>query len=311
MINMIINTGQRTDIPAFYSEWFYRRIQEGYVYVRNPYNPTRIRKYVLNPQVVDCICFCTKNPQPMLSKIDLLNEYRQFWYITITPYDREIEPYVPLVKNVIQSFQELSLKIGKNKVNWRYDPIFINEKYTVEYHIKAFQYIAKHLSQFTNRCVISFIDLYTKTKENFPQVQEVPIHIQHQIVQEFSKIANFYHIQLYACLESKSFEQYGVICSGCMTKEVIEQALEIDLTIKPSKIREGCVCLLGNDIGAYNTCLHGCLYCYANMNRNEVLRQSQHHNPYSPLLVGEVTENDDIYQVAQSSSINMQLSLKL
>ena len=84
---MIINTGQRTDIPAFYSEWFYRRIQEGYVYVRNPYNPTRIRKYVLNPQVVDCICFCTKNPQPMLSRIDLLNEYRQFWYITITPYD--------------------------------------------------------------------------------------------------------------------------------------------------------------------------------------------------------------------------------
>lgn len=308
---MIINTGQRTDIPAFYSDWFYRRIQEGFVYVRNPYYPSRITKYIFNPQVVDCICFCTKNPQPMLSRIDLLKEYRQFWYVTITPYDREIEPYVPLVKDVIQSFQELSLKVGKSKVGWRYDPIFINQKYTVEYHIKAFHYIAKHLSKFTNRCVISFIDLYQKTKKNFPHVQEVPMHIQHQIVREFAKIAQHYHIKLYACLESTEFEQYGVICTGCMSKEVIEEALDIELLLKPSSVRDGCQCLLGNDIGAYNTCLHGCLYCYANIDKKEVVKQSQLHNPYSPLLIGEVNENDEVYEAKQSSSINLQMSFHL
>lgn len=308
---MIINTGQRTDIPAYYSDWFYRRIQEGYVYVRNPYYPKRVTKYILNPQIVDCLCFCTKNPQPMLSRLDEIKDYRQFWFVTITPYDPDIEPHVPLVKDVIKTFQELSLKVGKKAVGWRYDPILINEKYTVEYHLKAFEYIAQRLSRYTHRCVISFIDLYEKTKKNFPAVEEVPIDEQHSLVKELVKIAKRYDIEIYTCLESPSFAQYGVHCQGCMSKEVIEEALDIELMIKPSHVREGCDCLIGNDIGAYNTCLHECLYCYANIDKKEVIKQYQMHDPTSPLLIGYLKEDDELYEAKQTSSVNRQLSLKL
>ena len=93
---MIINTGMRTDIPAFYSQWFMNRIQAGYVLVRNPYRPDWITRYELSPDVVDCIAFCTKNPEPMLKHLDRLKNYHQYWFVTITPYGRDIEPNVPL-----------------------------------------------------------------------------------------------------------------------------------------------------------------------------------------------------------------------
>lgn len=308
---MIINTGQRTDIPAFYSEWFFKRIQEGYVYVRNPYYPKRITKFILDPTVVDCLCFCTKDPRPMFKRLDEINKYRQFWFVTITPYLKDIELHVPHIKDTLQSFKQLSLKVGKKAVGWRYDPIFINEKYNVEYHLKAFHYMAKELSGYTDRCVISFIDLYEKTKINFPNVQEVPIEIQHYLVKGFVKIAKKYGMKLYCCDESQEFTRYGAICSGCMSLEVIEEAIGVKLNIKSTHIREGCQCLLGNDIGAYNTCLHGCLYCYANVNQKKVLENSRKHDPLSPLLIGHVEKDDMIINAQQKSSIDSQLSFDI
>ena len=128
---MIINTGQRTDIPAFYSEWFCNRIREGYVLVRNPYNPTSVTKYSLSPSVVDLIGFCTKNPAPMLPHMNLLKPYSQYWFVTITPYGREIEPRVPGKKAVLESFRRLSDAVGPDHIGWRYDPILINDRFPV------------------------------------------------------------------------------------------------------------------------------------------------------------------------------------
>lgn len=308
---MIINTGQRTDIPAFYSEWFFKRIEEGYVYVRNPYYQKRITKFILDPTVVDCLCFCTKNPLPMLKRLDEIKNYRQFWFVTITPYLRDVEPYVPHIKDVLLSFKQLSLNIGKKAIGWRYDPIFINGKYDVEYHLKAFHYMAKELSGYTDKCVISFIDLYEKTKINFPDVQEVPMDIQHYLVRCFVKITKRYGMKLYCCDESKEFSRYGAICSGCMSLDVIEEAIGIKLDVKVTSIREGCQCLLGNDIGAYNSCLHGCLYCYANVNQKKVMKRSSMHDPLSPLLIGHVEKDDIIVDAKQKSSINGQLSFDI
>ena len=127
---MIINTGCRTDIPAFYSKWFLNRIKEGYVLVRNPYYQEVVIKYELNPRVVDYLEFCTKNPKPMLSRLDLIKDYKQFWFVTITPYNQTIEPYVPNKNEIIRSFIELSKKIGSHCIGWRYDPIFLNDYYT-------------------------------------------------------------------------------------------------------------------------------------------------------------------------------------
>lgn len=308
---MIINTGQRTDIPAFYSQWFYQRIQEGYVDVRNPYHPQRVMRYQINPEVVDCLCFCTKNPQPMLSRLEEIQDFRQFWFVTITPYGNDIEPYVPSVNQVIKSFQLLSTKVGSQAVGWRYDPILIHGKYTVEYHIQAFEYIAKRLSSYTQRCVISFIDLYQKTQRNFPDIQEVSITTQHFLTREFVEIAKKYNIQVYACLESNDLQQYGVNTQGCMTKAVIEKAIGEELLMKRTQVREGCFCVIGNDVGAYNTCLHGCLYCYANENRKKVLEQFHQHDPNSSLLIGYIGKDDQIVEVKQKSNINRQLSLNI
>ena len=105
---MIIQTGQRTDIPAFYSDWFANRLREGYVLVRNPYNPQAVTKYLLDPSVVDMIGFCSKNPAPMLRYMDLLRPYHQYWFLTITPYGKDIEPNVPSVESVIDTFRKLS-----------------------------------------------------------------------------------------------------------------------------------------------------------------------------------------------------------
>ena len=133
---MIINTGQRTDIPAFYSEWFANRLKAGFVLVRNPYNPQSVTRYRLSPDVVDLIGFCTKNPAPMLPYMDLLRSYGQFWYVTITPYGKEIEPYVPNKLQVINSFKRLSDLVGIDSVGWRYDPVFVSDDWPLERHFK-------------------------------------------------------------------------------------------------------------------------------------------------------------------------------
>ena len=170
---MIINTGMRTDIPAFYSEWFVNRLKAGFALVRNPYNPHSVTRYRLSPDVVDLIGFCTKNPAPMLPHMDLLQSYGQYWFVTITPYGKEIEPRVPDKRNVLENFRRLSHIVGVDSIGWRYDPIFISDEYPVERHIKAFEYMAKTLSGYTRTAVISFIDLYEKTRRNFPEASRV------------------------------------------------------------------------------------------------------------------------------------------
>ena len=140
---MIINTGQRTDIPAFYAEWFANRIKEGFVCVRNPYNHSQVNRYRLDPSVVDVIGFCTKNPAPMFPYMDLLKEFGQYWFVTLTPYGRDIEPGVPDKHRLIEDFKTLSGMVGIDSICWRYDPIFLSDKYTSEYHLHAFRKIAE------------------------------------------------------------------------------------------------------------------------------------------------------------------------
>ncbi len=308
---MILNTGNRTDIPAYYSEWFYNRIKEKYVLVRNPYFPEQIIKYILEPDVVDVLCFCTKNPKPMLSRLEEIEKFKQFWFVTITPYDKDIEPYVPKYDDVIESFQKLSKDVGIDCVGWRYDPIFINEKYNIDFHIKAFEDMAQKLSAYTKQCVISFIDLYEKTRKNFQGIQAVKKEEQEHLVKEFVKIGKKYNINIFTCSENIELEKFGVDVSGCMTKEVLEKAIGFELEIPKSKTssREGCNCLLGNDIGAYNTCGHACLYCYANYDRKTVVQNMKKHNKNSPLLIGDINEGDTIKNSNQETYINRQLKL--
>ena len=309
---MILNTGCRTDIPAYYSEWFYNRIKEGFVLARNPYYPNQVMKYSLESEIIDCICFCTKNPEPMISRIEEIKQFKQFWQVTITPYGREIEPNVPDKELVMEAFKRLSKLVGIDAISWRYDPIFLTEQYSITYHLRIFEEIAEKLSGYVDNCIISFIDLYAKTKRNFFGVKEVSKENQITIAKEFVRIGSKYGITIRSCCEGTDLEEFGVDVSGCMTKPVIERAIGISLDMMKLKnsAREECDCLLGNDIGMYNTCGHACVYCYANYDRKTVEQNMRLHNPNAPLLVGELSEDDMVKDVKQVSFCSGQMTLK-
>ena len=302
---MIIHTGLRTDIPAFYSEWFYNRIREGYVLARNPYRQNQIYSYRLDPKVVDCICFCTKNPKPMLEKLDEISAFNQFWFVTITSYEKDIEKNVPHYSKVMESFRQLSDRLSPKQVSWRYDPVFISEKYSLEYHLEKFEEFCTGLGGYTEECVISFIDLYEKTKRNFPEAREVTVDEQLAIGKDFSRISKRHKIQLKTCAEGRLLQRFGVDCNGCMTREVFEKAIDNNLKVPKGKGKSReCDCILGSDIGFYNTCNHNCIYCYANSNMNLVKKNMKLHNPDSPLLIGNLRKTDEITEVNQTSYID-------
>lgn len=309
---MIIQTGMRTDIPAFYSKWLINRIREGYVLVRNPYNPMQVTRYSMSPDVVDIIAFCTKNPAPMLPHMDVLKSYGQYWFVTITPYGKEIEPNVPDKEIVMDDFKELSNIVGVDSMGWRYDPVFINEKYSVEWHIAEFEKMAKNLSGYTKSCVISFIDIYKKVERNFPNVREVSKADRIRIGKAFIEIASKYGMTIRPCAEGDDLAPYGADCAGCMTVNTFETAIHTHLNVPRRKTnqRSGeCACLLGVDIGAYDTCGHLCKYCYANSNEHLVRNNMRVHNPESPFLLGNSMPGDIVHEAQQKSWIDKQMSL--
>jgi DNA repair photolyase len=302
---MIINTGCRTDIPAFYSKWLMNRIHEGFAYTRNPYNPSQITKYSLSPDVVDCLGFCTKNPRPMLEYLEeLKSKYRMYWFVTITPYGKDIEPAVPNKQEVIEDFKKLSESIGINSIGWRYDPIFIGNGFDVKRHIECFEKMAKSLKGYTNDVTISFLDLYEKVKRNAPDLRPPTKAECIEIGKAFSKIGKENNMVVHSCCEKTYLAEFGVDCSGCMSQAIVEKGINAKLNPpKRKNIREDCNCLMGNDIGAYNTCGHLCKYCYANANSGLVKENMKRHNPNSPFLVGNSEPGDKIHDANQKSWI--------
>ena len=304
----------RTDIPGFYSKWFLGRIREGYVLVRNPYNLSQVTRYSLSPDVVDLIAFCTKNPAPMLPHMDELKTYGQYWFVTITPYGKDIEPNVPEKETVMEDFKRLSDIVGVDSMGWRYDPIFVDDKHSVEWHILEFEKMAETLSGYTKSCVISFIDIYKKVERNFPDAREVSKQNRITLGREFIRIADRNGMTIRPCAEGNDLESFGADCSGCMTVNIFETALHsyLDVPKRKNNQRNGqCACLLGVDIGAYDTCGHLCKYCYANTNADLVKENMRKHDPASPFLLGGNMPGDVIHEAKQKSWMDGQMRLKI
>ncbi len=309
---VIINTGQRTDIPAFYPEWFINRIREGYVLVRNPYNYNQVTRYRLDPSVVDILCFCTKDPGPILKYLDEISAFRQYWFVTITPYGKDTEANVPPWQEVADSVARLSEKVGRGCVGWRYDPVFIDEKYTVGFHENIFGEMAEKLKDSCGSVTFSFIDLYEKTKKNMPEVKTVPSETQIRLAKAFKSIADENSMQIRSCRENEKLAMYGIDVAGCMTKQVLEEATGefLDGTSGGNSILD-CNCLLGHDIGQYNTCAHFCKYCYANYDRAAVRANMREHDPKSPFLIGGHDRDDRIHDAEQESYISGQMRMRI
>lgn len=295
---MIISASRRTDIPSYYSEWFYNRIQEGYVLVRNPMNPHQISRINLSPDVVDGIVFWTKNPTPMLSRLHELDEYMYYFQFTLTPYGKDVELNLPSKRDVIiPKFRELSDKIGPERVIWRYDPILLNSRYTVQNHIQSFESIAGMLKGYTSRCIISFVDMYRNITKNVKSLGLKTITNEDMaiIAEAFSKIAAKYHIELCTCSEAVDLSRYGISHACCIDKELFERLTGCEFNLaKDRNQRKECGCAASIDIGAYDSCRNMCRYCYANKSAETVAGNYNGHNPKSPLLYGETGDGDKV-----------------
>lgn len=310
---MIISASRRTDIPTYYSEWLFNRLKEEYVLVRNPMNIHQIGQISLSPDVVDGIVFWTKNPLPMLHRLSELDKYNYYFQFTLNAYDRDVEPNIPSKNNVIiPAFQQLSKAIGKDRVIWRYDPIFFNERYTMEYHCKYFRVLASKLGEYTEKCTVSFLDLYRNTARNTQplKIQQETKGQQLEIMQRFSEIAKEYGFYIDTCAEAIDLEKFSIAHAHCIDKERFERLGKCKLSVeKDPNQRPECGCIASIDIGTYNTCRNGCLYCYANYSHNTVMRNTQIHNPTSPLLFGEVGSDDVIKERKIKSCKECQMTL--
>ena len=311
---MIISASRRTDIPAYYSEWLFNRLKEGYVLVRNPMNIHQISRINLSPDVVDGIVFWTKNPAPLMDRLSELDRYNFYFQFTLNSYDRDVEPNIPSKNNIIiPAFQRLSQIIGREKVIWRYDPIFFNDRYTMEYHCKYFKVLAAKLGDFTEKCTISFLDLYRNTFRNMQplKIKRETREQQFEMMQRFSDIAKEYGFYIDTCAEAIDFDKLGISHAHCIDKERFERIGKCKLAIgKDPNQRTKCGCTASIDIGTYNTCRNGCLYCYANYDHKTVIKNTRFHNPASPLLFGKVGADDVIKERKITSCKEFQMTIK-
>ena len=295
---MILSVSRRTDIPNYYSDWFIARIKEGFLYVRNPMNAHQISRIDLSPEVVDCIVFWTKNPANMMEKLGHLQKYMYYFQFTLTGYGKDVEPNLPDKREeLIPTFRRLSEKIGKERVIWRYDPILINKRYTMEYHLKAFEEIANSLADYTEKAVISFVDLYSKTQRNAKEldIRQITNEEMVELAGKMARIASKHNLAIETCAEQINLQEVGIRHGNCIDKKLIERLLGCKLIAeKDRNQRKECGCFESVEVGAYNTCLNGCKYCYANFNDNKVKDNVKLYNRDSALLCGDITSDDRI-----------------
>jgi hypothetical protein len=305
---MIISASRRTDIPSYYSDWFFHRLEAGFVYTRNPMNPKQVSRISLSQDVVDGIVFWTKNPTPMLDKLHLLKDYPFYFQFTLNAYGKDLEAGIPSKNDVIvPAFQNLSQQIGPEQIIWRYDPIILTPKYTTEYHIHYFQELAKRLSGHTRKCVISFVDLYRHLGKQFTSLGEREIY---ELAGLFSDIADKYDLKLETCAEAIDLSRFGIDRGHCIDSELLERIIGQPLSLSKDKNqREECGCMSSIDIGMYDSCLNGCKYCYANHSAATVHKNFILHNPSSPLLYGNIGPEDVVKERAMESCKIQQINL--
>ena len=293
---MIVNVGGRTDIVNYYSKWLLNRIKEGYAYSRNPLFTNNVSKINLEPENIDCLIFCSKNYEPILKYIKEINEkYRIICHYTITAYGKDVEPNVPNIDNSINTLIKLSKIIGKEKVLWRYDPILLTNKYTIKKHIETFNYMAQKITPYVQRGIFSFVEMYKKLEYNMPEIIPFTIEDKLTIAKEIGKIAKKYNLYIQTCGTDENYEKFGIHLSGCNTVEILEKANNVKYkNLKPKEMRKGCHCIPSRDIGAYDTCLNGCKYCYANKRPEIAVKNYKLHNENSPILLGNIKETDKI-----------------
>lgn len=292
---MILFASGRTDIPAFYSNWFINRVEAGFVDVRNPFNQKLVSRIYFSD--VDLIMFCSKNPLPMINKLDIL-KVPVLFHVTITPYGKDVEPNIPDKRLIIEGVKKLSLVLGIDNVVVRYDPIFLSDKYNVDYHIRAFDKLCKNLNGYVNKIIVSFMDEYknVRSNKNILKYRAFTREDYKKIGEAFSKSAHDNGMSVQTCFEDEDLTQYGFVKGECLSHELAY--ILTGKKFKSSNVRKEkkCECVQMVDIGDYNSCMHMCKYCYANYDEKAVSSNFERHDDNSSLLIGSI-QSDDVIKV--------------
>ena len=300
---MIINTGGRTDTVQYYSDWLLRRFAEGYVLSRNPLFPDKVTRYELTPDKVDCVVFCSKNYKPILPRLrEITDRFPAYFYYTITAYGKDVEPGVPSIEESIETLKELSALVGKERVAWRYDPVLLTREYTIRRHLDTFPWMARELAPYIDRCIFSFVEMYKKLETNMPEIIPMSETERDALARGLGAAAAKLGMVIQTCGTNGDYTRYGIQASGCITLSILGKANHMEFrNLKHKGMREGCHCMESRDIGAYDTCLNGCKYCYANKNPRKAFENYEYHDSASPLLLGHLRPDDIVTQGAQRS----------
>lgn len=295
---MIISASRRCDIPAFYSRWLAKRFEQRFVFVRNPFNRHQVGRVGLSPSEVDGIVFWSKNPAPMFTYLETFEPFPYYFQYTLNGYPPVYEPNLPPVDERIATFLKLSGRCGMDRLVWRYDPILLSPECTLEWHRNTFSYLCGRLSGHADTCVISFLDLYRHMQ---PACERLGIRTLEntemlELVDFFVSVASSYGIQIQTCAETIDLVVLGVVKGACIDGRRLEKISgKTFLTRKDKYQRSGCNCIESVDIGTYDICSHGCIYCYANPGRaSDGL--SVLHDDDSPFLVGGSESEDCVYE---------------
>ncbi|MBQ9002103.1 MAG: DUF1848 domain-containing protein [Eggerthellaceae bacterium] len=310
---MIINTGARTDTVRYYADWLLRRFEEGWVYARNPLFPNKVTRYELDPAVVDCVEFCSKDYAPMLPRLrEITDRFNTHFQYTITAYGRDIEPGVPDLDTSVDTLLALEKIVGARRICWRYDPVLLTRDYTIERHLDTFDHLCGRLTGHVDRCIFSFVEMYKKLQFNFPELIPLTDEDMEELAAGLGRIAAEHGIRIQTCGTNGDYSRYGIHPSGCMTLAMIGASNGVEFRdLKHRGTRGGCHCIESRDIGAYDTCLAGCKYCYANKSPQKAAENLKLHDPDSPLLLGRLRETDQVQQGAQKSLLKREFQLAL
>ncbi|MEJ2262261.1 MAG: DUF1848 domain-containing protein [Anaerolineales bacterium] len=296
---MTISASRRTDIPAFYTPWFLKRLRAGYCTVPNPYNSSIVSTISLRPEDVDLIVFWTRNPRPLMPHLAELDREGYYYYflITVLDYPRAIDTQGPALKASLKTFQKLADQIGPKKVIWRYDPILFTQATGVQFHLRTFTPIAQALRGYTHICKISLVTLYPKLQERLQKLAEqgFPVRDPRQksgprlgeLLNTMADVASENGMQIQSCAETLDLRPYSIHPGKCIDDQLIREVFNLPVTAQKDPYqREACGCVASKDIGMYDTCLFGCQCCYATRSFRVSRINYQNHNPDSPSLMG-------------------------
>lgn len=304
---MIVSVSRRTDVPAFHFDWFMNRVRAGYAMVRNPVCRSVVYRVPLRPSDVDMFTFISKDPRPSIPHLRELKDmgYELSFQVTVTPYGRDLEPNVPEDAVVAGAVREISEIIGRDRVIWRYDPVVISDRYDMDFHRENFDRLASLMEGHVERCVFTFLDVYDKHLPLFSsgRLREATEGERAEFVRTAVPIAEGHGIELSTCCTENDYSEYGATYRPCLDPKSF-RSWGVPYELQTNPVREGCRCVKSIDIGAYDTCRHDCLYCYANR-ANDSSRASHVYDPESEIIYGSVGPDDDITELRSRKSARL------